>query len=539
MLPVVGVLAAGLYAVTSEAGRRWRSRFSTWDWVGAIVLGAGAIIVFSGLVGKYSQSWSIATGHYRGRMLDYGLQAAGSLTIGLGLLARGRGARRAGAAEGRGADTRAARVHEPVCRGRGRLWDLHGGQGRVPVHGLRHDRQERNLIYLVPLVFVGTALWIDRPRLRWIPLAAAVGFVAYLIVATPYQLTTVPASDSPGVAIVQMANRNLSFAHGGIENALIIALVIAVCLLVAPRFLARQTACGERSSSRSPALLVLAWSLTGQISAANYSNNEAQALVGELPAPARLARQAHGRQADALPRPEPQLGHRPRSVADRVLEPLAQVRVVGRRLRTRPGPHADAEYDHGRASLPGRPTSTTCSPRTASCSTARSSRGQEPSGDAPLVLYQRAATDPLRVQPDRSLQRWANGLQPGTVPGGEERVQPLLDAGPAARLCRRRRVARLGLRGAGPAGGSPRDDRDARRGRRQAAPHRTRHGGPALDAADRARRAASSCLRRRRPSASRCGSRPRIRRSSSAAPTSASSAARSGTASRSGRWRRA
>ena len=29
VLPVVGVLAAGLYAVTSEAGRRWRSRFST------------------------------------------------------------------------------------------------------------------------------------------------------------------------------------------------------------------------------------------------------------------------------------------------------------------------------------------------------------------------------------------------------------------------------------------------------------------------------------------------------------------------------
>src|SRR4029078_8715875 len=60
--------------------------FTTWDWVGAIVLGAGAIIVFSGLVGKYSQSWSIATGHYRGRMLDYGLQAAGSLTVRVALL---------------------------------------------------------------------------------------------------------------------------------------------------------------------------------------------------------------------------------------------------------------------------------------------------------------------------------------------------------------------------------------------------------------------------------------------------------------------
>jgi len=50
------------------------------------VVGAGAVILFSGLVGKFSQSWAIATGHYRGRMLDYGLQAVGALTIGVGVL---------------------------------------------------------------------------------------------------------------------------------------------------------------------------------------------------------------------------------------------------------------------------------------------------------------------------------------------------------------------------------------------------------------------------------------------------------------------
>ena len=140
VLPVVLVLAAGLYAVTSDAGRRWRSRFTVWDWVGAIVLGAGAIIVFSGLVGKFSQSWAIATGNYRGRMLDYGLHAAGSLTIGLGLLPVVGGARSPGAAAGRGAHARAARVHEPVRRRCHRLRDLHGREGVVPVHGLRDDR---------------------------------------------------------------------------------------------------------------------------------------------------------------------------------------------------------------------------------------------------------------------------------------------------------------------------------------------------------------------------------------------------------------
>src|SRR5260370_39768065 len=72
VLPLVFILAASLYALSSDAGRRWRSRFTVWDWMGAIVLGGGAVILFSGLVGKFSQSWAIATGHYQGRMIDYG-----------------------------------------------------------------------------------------------------------------------------------------------------------------------------------------------------------------------------------------------------------------------------------------------------------------------------------------------------------------------------------------------------------------------------------------------------------------------------------
>jgi hypothetical protein len=295
VLPVVLVLAAGLYVLSSEPARRWRSRFTVWDWVGAIVLGCGAVILFSGLVGKFSQSWAIATGFYRGRMIDYGLQAVGALTIGLGLLpvvaalatlARSRGDER----------TPERRAFTSLFVAAAIAFGVYTAVKTAYLSTVAFTRvEERNLIYLVPLVFVGTALWIDRPRLRWIPLAAAVGFVAYLIVATPYQLTTVPASDSPGVAIVQMANRNLSLAHGGIEWALVAALVVAVGLLAAPRLLRGR----PRSSAAAvavAALLVLAWCLAGQISAANYSNNESQALVQNYPRPLDwLDRLTHGR----------------------------------------------------------------------------------------------------------------------------------------------------------------------------------------------------------------------------------------------------
>jgi hypothetical protein len=284
VLPVVFVLAAGLYALSSEAGRRWRSRFTAWDWVGTIVVGAGAVILFSGLVGKFSQSWAIATGHYRGRMIDYGLQAVGALTIGVGVL-----------------PVVAALATLAVPRGERRSPELRAftslfvaaAVGLVVYTAVKTAYistvaftrvEERNVIYLVPLLFVGTAIWLDRPRLRWLPLAAAVGFVAYLIVATPYQLTTVPAGDSLGVAIAQMANRNLSFAHGGIERALIVALVISVALLLAPRLLGSRPR-ASLGVIAAASVLVLAWCLAGQISAANYSNNESQALIQNYPRP--------------------------------------------------------------------------------------------------------------------------------------------------------------------------------------------------------------------------------------------------------------
>lgn len=295
VLPVIFILAAGLYALSSESGRRWVSRFGAWDWIGAIVIGGGAVIVFSALVGKFSQTWSIATGHYQGRMLDYGLQAVGSLTIGLGLLpvvaalavlARPKGEERTpelraftslllAAAVGFGVYTAVKAAYLSTVFGT--------------------TVQERNLIYLVPLLFAGTALWLERPRLRWVPLAAAVGFVAYLIVGTPYQLDNVPAVDSFGVAIAQMSNRELSFAHGGIEQALIVALVLSVVLLLAPRFLTRRPG-WSLGTTAAAAVLVVAWCLAGQISAANYSNDASQAIITNYPRPLTwLDRMTHGK----------------------------------------------------------------------------------------------------------------------------------------------------------------------------------------------------------------------------------------------------
>src|SRR5207247_4042923 len=71
---------------TSERARRRRRTWSAWDWTGFLVLAIGAIVLLSAAMGRESTTWLIATGYYRGRMIEYGLWAAGALTIGLGVL---------------------------------------------------------------------------------------------------------------------------------------------------------------------------------------------------------------------------------------------------------------------------------------------------------------------------------------------------------------------------------------------------------------------------------------------------------------------
>ena len=177
--------------------------FTAWDWVGAIVLGAGAVILFSGLVGKFSQSWAIATGHYQGRMLDYG--PAG----GRGADDRARPAARSsprsptlGDLEGRRADARAPRLHEPVRRGRGRLRCLHGGQDRVPVDRRLHARRgaEPDLPRAARLRRDGA---VDRPSARALGAAGGRGRVRRL----PDRGDAVPADDRSGERLARRGDR--------------------------------------------------------------------------------------------------------------------------------------------------------------------------------------------------------------------------------------------------------------------------------------------------------------------------------------------
>src|SRR5581483_11685485 len=196
LIPVYA-LAALFLLWTSEPARRRRASWSLADWGGAVVLGIGAIVLFSAIVGAHSQTWFIATGFYRHRTIVYGLWAAGAFAIGLGILP---------------VVSLAALV-----RPRGEVWTREMKayvaltSAAVIAFGLYTATKasylstkfatvvaERNLIYLTPLLFVATGLALERGRLRLWAIAGTAGFVLYVILTTPYNLDLWPYSDALG-----------------------------------------------------------------------------------------------------------------------------------------------------------------------------------------------------------------------------------------------------------------------------------------------------------------------------------------------------
>ena len=123
-------------------------------------------------------------------MLDYGLWAAGALTIGLGIvptiaglasIVRPRGEEREPGVQALAVVTLAA-------------VGVFGFYTAVKAAYLSTVfatlTLERNLIYLAPILFAGTALFFQRRGGRSWAIVAAGGFVLYLVRGTPYGLTS-------------------------------------------------------------------------------------------------------------------------------------------------------------------------------------------------------------------------------------------------------------------------------------------------------------------------------------------------------------
>jgi hypothetical protein len=290
VIPVVFALAALFLLWRSEAVARWRSAWNASDWIGLAVLVVGGAVIVSAVLGHHSLEWLISTRLYKDRIVNLGLDAAGALTIGLGVL--------------------------PVVAGLAALWRAPGERVARELSSFRSVllaavigfgvyagvkaayvstvfatyTYERNLIYLAPLLFTGTALWIERRRVHPVALAVSAGFVLYLLLTTPYDMGQDISYNAPGLAILQQANRYLALDPTGAKIGLVALLAFSVALLLAPRLLGRAGALLALGVAGG----VIAWNLTGELAFAGASNRASDRFLDNIRRPVTWVDDATG-----------------------------------------------------------------------------------------------------------------------------------------------------------------------------------------------------------------------------------------------------
>ena len=266
LFPIFG--AAGLALVWRGARMtEFRQAWTPGDWVGTATLALGVLLACGAYVAHRSQSWYIATTFYEGRMLDFGLWAAGALAIGLGVVPVV-----AGLASVVRPKDEAARpgtfalafvtIVSVVCFG---VYTAVKAAYLSTVFA--NLTLERNLIFLVPLLFAGTALFFERRGGRWWAVVAAGIFVLYLVRATPYSLTQYPNYEAHGSRDAALANRIFRWPADTIEHVLVTVTVVATAALaLVPRIRSRRLAL---TVTATIAALTLAWTGTAEVYAAH------------------------------------------------------------------------------------------------------------------------------------------------------------------------------------------------------------------------------------------------------------------------------
>jgi hypothetical protein len=289
------VLALGLLwlAWASEKGRRWRSEWSWWDWVGAAVLAIGIAFAFSALVGHASESWRNTTGFYKDRIFDHSVEAMGALAIGIGILPVlvGISALARPKSEPRDPRTRAF-VVTSVAALVVFLWYA-GIKGAYISTVFGTFVVERNLIYLCPILFAATALAFARGVGRGWAIAGATVFTVFVVAGTPLQLDKYPYYEAHGLSIAAFANRELGWPEGRIEAALLVVCALALVVAIAIRRL-RLDSSAYRIVAGTAAALVLAWTLTAQVYAAEGERDLSTRIATNLPTPYDWVEQATG-----------------------------------------------------------------------------------------------------------------------------------------------------------------------------------------------------------------------------------------------------
>jgi hypothetical protein len=267
VIPIMFAIAGVFVVWSSDWGVHRRSSWSWDDYLGVYALALGAIFAISALASHHSQQWYGVTYYYKHRAIVLGDWAAGALAIGMGVIPFVVGLAALFAVRGE-VRSRELRIFRNVAVAAIIGFGLYTGMKAAYLQSAFATRvEERNLIYIAPLLFIGTALVFDRRRVNLVALAAATAYGFYLVVGTPLQMGVQLYSDALGFSLLQQANRYYELTTAGAQWLLIGILFGGVALVV----LAIQRRLSVVAATAVAAVLavgVLAWNVTGEISAA-------------------------------------------------------------------------------------------------------------------------------------------------------------------------------------------------------------------------------------------------------------------------------
>lgn len=291
LVALFGALAFGLLVLLwrSEPFGRWRMSWSRWDWVGAGVLGVGALITVVAFLGHRSNEWQEATTGWKDRMVEYGSWAGGAFAIGLGVLPA---IALLGILALPSAERARPGVRAFVAVAGGAVLSF-GWYAAVKGAYLSTKFSslivERNLVYLTPLAFVATAYLLARGVARVWAVAVAGALVLGMIVWVPIDrgIDNFPYYEAHGLSILALANREWAWPIGRIDTALVVLSIGAAALLavVGTPLRARLAASVASRVAVATAVAVLAWNVTAEVYAAIGEHDFSAQVEANLPKP--------------------------------------------------------------------------------------------------------------------------------------------------------------------------------------------------------------------------------------------------------------
>jgi hypothetical protein len=264
------IAAAGLW-VTGPRGKAVRRNWSKSDTLGAIVLLLGALFFLNRVFLQHIAQWQTSTQYWKNRMVDLGLRAALGFTVGLGILPVIGGLTSLHVPERRG---------QPVYR----AFAAYLGASIVCVGIYTAVKaaylstvfstlwEERNLIYLSPLLLIGTAIVFEAKKIDWRLVAGATIFVLFLVLVKPLQLMSA-YFESPGFGILTIFNRSWRWTVHDLHLLLLGVVAFSLLLLV---------------FRRRPGVALLAvlvgggWMLTSEIQSTRGFDNASNRMRAEV-----------------------------------------------------------------------------------------------------------------------------------------------------------------------------------------------------------------------------------------------------------------